>query len=109
VRGGARRVVARLAKRRVLRGSPLDIVGYSDERRRERQDIADYREQIEELLPTLSDTNYAVAVQIAELPLQLRGFGHVKDENRAKLQLQRDRLLSAFRGESPVKIVEKAA
>ena len=98
-----------LAKLRFLRGSALDIFGHSGERRRERQDIADYREQFEELLEGLSDANYAVAVQLAELPLQLRGFGHVKDENRAKLNLQRGRLLAAFRGESPVKVVEKAA
>ena len=98
-----------LAKLRFLRGSALDIFGLSGERRRERQDIADYRDLLEDLLTDLTDANYAAGVQLAELPLQLRGFGHVKDENRIKLTLQRDRLLAAFRGESPVRVVEKAA
>ena len=61
------------------------------------------------MLPGLTDANYAAGVQLAELPLQLRGFGHVKDDNRAKLTLQRDGLLAAFRGESPVRIVDEAA
>ena len=100
---------AQLAKLRFLRGSALDMFGYSGERRRERQDIADYRALLEELLTGLTDANHTVAVQLAELPRQLRGFGHVKDENRVKLNLQRGRLLAAFRGESPVKVVEKAA
>ena len=102
-------VFAVLAKLRFLRGSAFDLFGRSGERRRERQDIADYRTLLGELLPDLTDANYAAAVQLAELPLQLRGFGHVKDDNRARLTPQRDGLLAAFRGESPVRIVDEAA
>ena len=100
---------ALLAKLRFLRGSAFDIFGYSGERRRERQDIADYRALVDELIAGRTPENYAIGVQLAQLPRQLRGFGHVKDENRVKLGLQLKRLLAAFRGESPVKIVEKAA
>ncbi|MYE84440.1 MAG: indolepyruvate ferredoxin oxidoreductase family protein [Gammaproteobacteria bacterium] len=107
--GWTLRVFGLLAKLRFLRGSAFDLFGYSAERRRERQDIVDYRTLLEELLPGLTDANYGAGVQLAELPMQLRGFGHVKDANRAKLTLQRDGLLAAFRGESPVRIVEQAA
>ncbi len=107
--GWTMHLFALLAKLRFLRGSALDIFGYSGERRRERQDIADYRALVRELLANLTDSNYATAVQLAELPRQLRGFGHVKDDNRTKLDLQRQRLLAVFRGESPVKVVDKAA
>ena len=107
--GWTLRVFAVLAKLRFLRGSAFDLFGRSGERRRERQDIADYRTLLGELLPDLTDANYAAAVQLAELPLQLRGFGHVKDDNRDRLKLQRDGLLAAFRGESPVRIVDEAA
>ena len=102
-------VLALLARLRFLRGTRFDLFGHSGERRRERQDIADYRALVEELLVGLTDANHAVALQLAELPRQLRGFGHVKDENRIKLNLQRNRLLAVFRGESPVKVVELAA
>ena len=107
--GWTLRVFAVLAKLRFLRGSAFDLFGRSGERRRERQDIADYRTLLGELLPDLTDANYAAAVQLAELPLQLRGFGHVKDDNRDRLKPQRDGLLAAFRGESPVRIVDEAA
>ena len=107
--GWTRHAFTLLAKFRFLRGSAWDLFGHTGERRRERQDIADYRALLEELLAGLAPANYEIAVQLAELPLQLRGFGHVKDENRSKLELQRKPLLAAFRGESPVKIVEQAA
>ena len=46
-----------LARLKRLRGGPLDIFGYTKERKTERQLIVDYRAQIEDLLPKLSDKN----------------------------------------------------
>ena len=107
--GWALRAFRLLAKLRFLRGTAWDPFGYSSERRRERQDIDDYRTLIEGFLPQLTSVNYDQAVALAQLPLQLRGFGHVKDANRAKLAKQRDRLLRALAGIGPndaVRIVE---
>ncbi|MEE4190843.1 MAG: indolepyruvate ferredoxin oxidoreductase family protein [Halieaceae bacterium] len=98
-----------LAKFKFLRGTPLDIFGMTAERRQERQDIADFEAHLEDILTGLNSGNYALAVQLAELPLQLRGFGHVKDQNRDKLALQRQQLMEQYRGENVVKFVEKVA
>ncbi|MEE4660325.1 MAG: indolepyruvate ferredoxin oxidoreductase family protein [Halieaceae bacterium] len=98
-----------LARMKTLRGTPLDLFGRSAERRRERQDIADFEADIDTLLQGLADRNYSIAVQLAELPLQLRGFGHVKDGNRDKLALQRETLLQRFRGDNIVQLVEQVA
>jgi indolepyruvate ferredoxin oxidoreductase len=68
-----------LAKFKHLRGTALDVFGYSHERQLERQLIDDYRAAIESLLPTLSKDNHGLAVEIASLPEEIRGFGHVKD------------------------------
>ena len=87
-----------LAKLRFLRGTAWDPFGRSGERRRERQDIDDYRGLIEGLLPHLTDGNYDQAVELAQLPMQLRGFGHIKDANRDQLAVRRGRLLRAFSG-----------
>ena len=98
-----------LAKLRCLRGTAWDPFGRTKERQRERRDIDHYRTLIEGLLPHLTNANYERAVELAQLPLQLRGFGHVKDANRAKLDERRDRLLRAFAGKGaadPVRIVE---
>jgi indolepyruvate ferredoxin oxidoreductase len=98
-----------LARFKFLRGTALDLFGHTSERRREQKDIEEYQLLLEQLASGLQDDNYQIAVQLAELPLQLRGFGHVKDLNRDKLDLQREQLLEKFRGENVVKIVERAA
>ncbi len=98
-----------LAKFKFLRGTALDVFGYTAERRQERQDIADYESLIAQLQHGVNADNYAIAVQLAELPLQMRGFGHVKDGNREKLALQQEQLMSRFSGENVVKFVEKVA
>ncbi len=70
------RVLARL---KVLRGTALDIFGRTEERRTERALIGEYRASIDELLATLDADNHALAVEIARIPEQIKGFGHVKE------------------------------
>jgi indolepyruvate ferredoxin oxidoreductase len=67
-----------LARLKFLRGTPFDPFGRTEERRMERQLIADYRASIEALLPRLTEDNLKQAVELAALPEQMRGFGHVK-------------------------------
>jgi indolepyruvate ferredoxin oxidoreductase len=98
-----------LARLRFLRGSALDIFGHTEERKQERADIKDYRDLVQGLLGSLEDSNYSIAIQLAEMSMQLRGFGHVKDGNRDKLASQREELLAQFRGENVVKFVERVA
>jgi indolepyruvate ferredoxin oxidoreductase len=104
------RVFGALARLRFLRGSALDVFNATQERRLERQDLADYLALLDQLLPTLNDDNYAVALALARLPAKLRGFGHVKDRNRALLALRRAELLDVFHGgtATPVTVVNAA-
>ncbi|MBV5325465.1 MAG: indolepyruvate ferredoxin oxidoreductase, partial [Rhodospirillaceae bacterium] len=67
------RILARLKR---LRGTALDIFGRSDERRAERQLIVDYEGLIVALLAKLTADNHSTAVALAELPEQIRGYGH---------------------------------
>jgi len=67
-----------LARFKGLRGGALDIFGYSAERKMERALIADYEKDIELILAQVNPQNLEIAVEMAELPLQMRGFGHVK-------------------------------
>ncbi|MFT4768640.1 MAG: indolepyruvate ferredoxin oxidoreductase, partial [Glaciecola sp.] len=102
-----------LAPLRRLRGTALDLFGYTAERRGERQDIADY----EGLLGALCErmevattlTEYALMQELLALPQQLRGFGHVKDRNRDQLALRHSTLMGRLEGqEDIVQIVEAA-
>jgi indolepyruvate ferredoxin oxidoreductase len=92
-----------LSRFKFLRGTPFDIFGRSPERRMERQMIRDYEVLIGELLEKLDAGNAAAAVELARLPLQVRGFGYVKLANAENVAAQRDELLATFRaGGAPV-------
>ncbi|WP_415819284.1 indolepyruvate ferredoxin oxidoreductase family protein [Bordetella tumbae] len=73
-----------LARCKRVRGTWLDLFGRSEERRMERDLIAQYRQTVDTLLEHLSPANLAQAAKIAALPDQVRGFGHVKMANVAQ-------------------------
>jgi len=79
-----------------LRGTALDIFGYTQERRTERALIREYEETLEALLKNLTPQNHAVAVQIASLPEEIRGFGHIKLKSVVAARKKREQLLAAF-------------
>jgi indolepyruvate ferredoxin oxidoreductase len=81
---------------KALRGTAFDIFGYTAERRTERALIAEYEQAVEALLAGLSPANHAVAVQIASLPEDIRGFGHIKLTSVAAARKKREELLAAF-------------
>jgi indolepyruvate ferredoxin oxidoreductase len=71
------RVLARL---RFLRGTRFDFFAYTDERKAERALIAEYDALLESLTATMSLETLNHAVAIAALPLEIKGYGHVKDK-----------------------------
>jgi indolepyruvate ferredoxin oxidoreductase len=72
-----------LAKLKGLRGTALDIFGYSAERKMERALIGEYKASMEEVLGLLTADNaaVAVAVEMARIPELIKGYGHVKERN----------------------------
>lgn len=85
-----------LAKFKFLRGSALDVFGYTEERRTERALIAQYRETVAGLLPKLTEVNQAKVVAIASIPEDIRGFGHVKEKHLKAAKEKEAALLNAF-------------
>ncbi len=70
----------RLLKRlKGLRGTLFDPFGRTAERRRERQAIGAYEAEVERLIAGLDGERLALAAKIAALPLDVRGFGPVKE------------------------------
>ncbi|HTQ32886.1 MAG TPA: DUF6537 domain-containing protein, partial [Stellaceae bacterium] len=86
-----------LAKLKFLRGTALDIFGRTEERRAERQAIADYKALLGEITAKLSAANLATAIDLAAVPLDIRGFGHVKEANRQRAASKTATLLARFR------------
>ncbi len=94
-----------LAKFKGVRGGAFDLFGRTEERRTERQLIADYLTTIDELLSRLSRDNHALAVEIASVPEQIRGYGHIKEASFAKAAAKRTELLAAWHNPAPIKAV----
>jgi indolepyruvate ferredoxin oxidoreductase len=92
-----------LARMKGLRGGPFDIFGRTEERRTERALIGEYRASIDEVLATLSAANLAQAVEIARIPEEIRGYGHVKERHLATARPKWAALMSAWRA-GPQKI-----
>jgi indolepyruvate ferredoxin oxidoreductase len=86
-----------LAGLKFLRGTALDPFGRSAERRRERALIERYRQTIEELMPKLTANNHALAVEIASIPEQIRGYGHVKERHLMAAEKAWSELMDAYR------------
>ncbi len=63
----------------------------------ERALIAQYEVDMAEVLKDVSEQTMEIAVALAELPLEIRGFGPVKAEAEAKAARRREELLAAFR------------
>jgi len=77
-------------------GTKLDIFGYTAERRMEKQLVDDYEAMVQDLLATLTPDNHATAVELAQLPEHIRGFGHVKERHIAKVEKRKQSLLTQF-------------
>jgi len=95
---GAFRVLAKLRR---LRGTPFDIFGRTAERRMERRLIAEYEAVLDEVAAALSPQNHAIAVELAALPLEIRGFGHIKESNRQRAKVKEADLIAQFRAPPP--------
>ena len=95
-----------LARLKGLRGSAIDIFGWTAERKTERRLRDEYIADIEKLCADLSPENYAISVELAEVPEQIRGFGHIKQTAITDAEVGRRAILEKLGG---IKRQERAA
>ncbi|QPR36596.1 indolepyruvate ferredoxin oxidoreductase family protein [Delftia acidovorans] len=91
-----RKAMEVLAKMKGLRGTALDPFGRTQERRTERALIQEYRQCIEGLLAELTPERLALAVEIASIPEDIRGYGHVKERNLAAARIKWKALMARW-------------
>ena len=83
-----------LARFKGLRGTWADPFGYSAERTQERAMIGAFEALIEQLCADLTPQTHAICVELAALPQQIRGFGHVKQRAVEQAERRRAHLLA---------------
>jgi indolepyruvate ferredoxin oxidoreductase len=83
-----------LAKLKGLRGTALDIFGYTEERKQERALVEEYHVVITNLAEKLTLDNLDDAISIASLPEKIRGFGHVKEKAMQAYHVEKAALLA---------------
>jgi indolepyruvate ferredoxin oxidoreductase len=85
-----------LARGKGLRGTVFDPFGRTEERRLERDLIAEYEARVEELCAGLGADKLVVATAIANVPASIRGYGHVKLASLAIARARERELLNRF-------------
>ncbi len=87
-----------LAKLKGLRGTAFDIFGHTEERKMERALISEYRASIDALLGKgLTAERLALALDVARIPEDIRGYGHVKERHVKAARAKWERLMTQWR------------
>ncbi len=86
-----------LASFKFLRGTALDPFGRLADRKRERELIVEYEGLIAELCASLTEENHSLACELAQLPMKIRGFGHVKNAAIDQVGARQNALLADWR------------
>ena len=94
--GWMHRAFGVLARLRFLRGTALDIFGYTAERKMERGLIAEYEQLVDEIAGKLNAKNHAAAIELLGYPDTIRGYGPVKEQNVQAAAERKARALARF-------------
>lgn len=86
-----------LARLKGLRGTAFDPFGRTAERKMERALITEYEALMQKVVTELTPANHPIAVELASLPAQIRGFGHVKEANVEKVRALEAAALARFK------------
>jgi indolepyruvate ferredoxin oxidoreductase len=90
-----------LAKFRFLRGTALDVFGYSADRKLERQLIADYEKDVASVLSLLSQATHDTAAELLSLPDRIRGYGPVKEKAVKDAKARHEQLVADLANPPP--------
>ncbi len=97
-----------LAKARFLRGTPLNIFGYTAERKMEQGLLTEYETVLDTIERDYDADRAEAAVKLASYPDLIRGFGHVKEANVEIAQAAKMERLAGFKNAEKVEWVEAA-
>ncbi|MDN2581167.1 indolepyruvate ferredoxin oxidoreductase family protein [Aquibium sp. ELW1220] len=82
-----------LARLKRLRGTVFDPFGHTAERRMERDLIGWYESKVDAALDRLTRDDHARLAEALALPMQIRGYGPVKEEAAVRIRAEVERML----------------
>jgi len=85
-----------LARFKGLRGTPLDVFGYTEERKTERALRDDYIALVQALSKGLTGANRDQAIELANVVESIKGFGHVRARHMAPAKARWQQLWTAW-------------
>ena len=94
-----------LAKLKGLRGTAFDPFGATAERQMERALVGEYEKLVDELLGRLAADNHDLAVELASIPEDVRGYGHVKAQHVERARARQEQLLARLRGHGEASVI----
>lgn len=89
-----------LTRLKGLRGTPLDLFGYSKDRRYDRTLLKDYLCILEKITANLTPDNHTKGIELASYPETIRGFGPVRQKNTDAAKVRKNQRLSEFLNET---------
>ena len=81
-----------LARLKGLRGTALDLFGYSEERAMERGLITAFEGDLDRIAQKLTAARLPTALKLAQVPQSIRGYGHVKEASVGPAKAESARL-----------------
>ncbi|HTV68389.1 MAG TPA: indolepyruvate ferredoxin oxidoreductase family protein [Rhizobiaceae bacterium] len=97
-----------LAAVKGVRGSLLDVFGYTAERKWERKLLSDYEGDLDLVEASLSPAKVEAATALASVPALIRGYGHIKHANANKAAGERTRLIDRLKAAEPAPVLQAA-
>jgi indolepyruvate ferredoxin oxidoreductase len=94
-----RPVLRLLGSLRPLRGRVIDPFRSTDDRRLEETELEEYEQDLSRICRTLSPESFDLCLELAALPLAVRGFGHVKQAAVEKIAPRRAEIRAALNKE----------
>ncbi len=76
-----------------LRGTKFDIFGYTIERKKERALVQKTISTINKISDVLNENNYEKIMDFLDIPLSIKGYGHIKEKNMDIAEAQWDKTL----------------
>lgn len=98
--GWSLKLLKLLSRLKFLRGTPFDPFSYMEERKLERRLIREFESDLEVMASHLTAENHAICLELAALPLEVRGYGPIKIKAAREVLAKRPGIYARLKGQA---------